>query len=98
MSVLAKILSDFPDRYALGEKRGVVKHRPQRHLGHGERNDAGRMGMNHRHHIRTRLVDFTVNEALQKYRPAPRIHGIAVEIELHDVVGGDQRRRQRARH
>ena len=56
------------------------------------------MGVNHRHHIRPRLVDFAVDEAFQKQRPAVRIDGVAVEIEFHDVGGGDQRRRQRPRH
>ena len=56
------------------------------------------MGVNDGHHIRPRLVDFAVNEAFEKHRPAAGIDRLAVEIEFHDVSGGDQRRRQRPRH
>ena len=39
-----------------------------------------------------------MDEALEEHRAAAGIDRVAVEIELHDVVGGDERRRQRARH
>jgi hypothetical protein len=39
-----------------------------------------------------------VNETFEEHRAAARIDRVAVEIERHDVVGGDQRRRERARH
>src|SRR4029434_7640169 len=45
-----------------------------------------------------RLVDFTVDETLEKAAAAVRIAGIAVEIVLDDVVGSDQRGRDRACH
>ena len=54
--------------------------------------------MNHRHHVRPRLVNFAMNEALQKHGSTTVAHGVAIEIELHDVGGGDQRRRERPRH
>ena len=54
--------------------------------------------MNHRHHVRPRLVNFAMNEAFQKHRSTTVAHGVAIEIELHDVGGGDQRRRERPRH
>ena len=56
------------------------------------------MGVDDRHDVRARPVDFAVNEALQEQGSPPRVHGIAVEIEFHDVVGRDQRGRKRARH
>jgi len=56
------------------------------------------MGVNHRHYVRPRLVDFAVDEAFEKHGSAAGIDRIAVEVELHDVVGRDQRRRERPRH
>src|SRR5204862_8116032 len=67
-------------------------------LAHREWNDAGRMAVNDGHHVRPRFVDFAVDEAFQEHRAAAGIDRIAVEIEFHDVAGGDQRRRQRPRH
>ena len=49
-------------------------------------------------HVRPRLVDLAVDEALEEHAAAALVDGIAIEIELHDVGGGDVRRRHRARH
>ena len=48
-------------------------------------------------HVRTRLEDLAVNEALAHRLPSPRIDRIAVEIVLHDVLRHHQLRRKRAR-
>src|SRR5437763_15249231 len=56
------------------------------------------MGVNHRHDVRSRLVDFAVDEAFEKQRSAASIDGIAVEVELHDVISHDQCWRKRPRH
>ena len=46
----------------------------------------------------TRAIDFAVDEALEERAAAARIDAFAIEIIFHDVVGGDERRRKRARH
>jgi hypothetical protein len=38
-----------------------------------------------------------MNEALHKHGSTTVAHGVSIEIELHDVVGGDERRRERPR-
>jgi len=55
------------------------------------------MIMHHRHHVRTRLVDFTVNHALEEQPVLAGAYRIAVEIEFDDILGGDQHRRHAAR-
>jgi len=47
--------------------------------------------------VRPRPVNFTMDEPFEVERPATRVESIAVEVELHDVGGGDQRRRDTAR-
>ena len=42
-------------------------------------------------------VDFAVDETLEIGCTAPRVDGVAVEIEFHDIAGGDQRRRHASR-
>jgi hypothetical protein len=51
-----------------------------------------------RNYIRTHSKNLTVDEALVVDASAPLIHGQTVLVELHDVVGGHQRRRAIARH
>ena len=43
----------------------------------------------HRHHVRPRLVDLAVNDALEEQPVLARAHRPVVEIERDDVVGGD---------
>jgi hypothetical protein len=54
--------------------------------------------MRHSHHIGPRAENLAVQIALDEAIAAARLARLAVEIELHDVVGGDELRRQRARH
>ena len=53
--------------------------------------------MHHRFDVCARLIDLAVDEPLEVELAVPRIHGVAVEIELDDVLRGDQLGRQRAR-
>jgi hypothetical protein len=50
------------------------------------------------HHVGPRAKNFAVQITLNEPVAAARIDGIAVDIEFHDVVGGDHLRRKRARH
>src|SRR5438093_2681001 len=45
-----------------------------------------------------RLVNFAVDETFEKTSSAIRVYRIAVQIVFNDVVGRNQRRRDRARH
>src|SRR5256886_15271287 len=56
------------------------------------------MAVYHRLHIRPQLVDFAVNEAFDHAAATLRINRIGVEVVFHDVAGGYQNRRERARH
>jgi hypothetical protein len=56
------------------------------------------MAMRNGHHVRARAVDGAVQEALDERAPSARVAGLALQCELHDVIGGHQSRRQRARH
>ena len=42
--------------------------------------------MNHRHDVRTRLVDFAVDETLEVDGPAVGVQGRSIEIEFDDVL------------
>jgi len=64
-------------------------HRPQRHLGDAERNHGRGMAMDHGVDVRPGTIDLRVDETLLINRAAATIDGVAVEIEFHDVVGGD---------
>ena len=48
------------------------------------------MGMDNRHHVGSGLVNRRVNKTFPVRPPALRIDGIAVEVELHHVVGCHQ--------
>ncbi len=48
-------------------------------------------------HLRLRPVDLAVDEALKVTSAAARIDSVAVEVELHDIGSGDQRRRHAVR-
>ena len=56
------------------------------------------MAVHDRLNIRPRLVNFAVDKTLEKTGAAIRVYRIAVQIVFDDVVGRDQRRRDRARH
>ena len=49
-------------------------------------------------HVGPDFVDFAVNETFEGQPAAALIDRVGVEVELHDVLGGHERRRQRARH
>src|SRR4030095_16789927 len=48
--------------------------------------------------VRSCLVDLAVDKALDETGAAIRVDRIAVQIVLDDVIGHNQRRRDRARH
>ena len=54
--------------------------------------------MHDRHHIRPRAINLGMDEALEENLAAACIDRVAVLVELHDVLGGNQRGRERARH
>src|SRR5262245_42813916 len=56
------------------------------------------MAMHDRLNVRSRLVDLAVDKALNETGTAIRVERIAVKIVLDDVIGRNQRRRDRARH
>src|SRR5256885_4106943 len=55
------------------------------------------MVMNHRFHVRTGTIDFAVNEALQIRRARVAFLRVAIQVESHDVGGGNARGRQTSR-
>ncbi len=76
------------DRRRRCEEGGLVVDRPQRNAVRGERQDPGRVRIDDRVDVGTRLVDLAMEEALAIGHAATRIDRRAVEIERHDVVGG----------
>src|SRR5262245_5021281 len=56
------------------------------------------MAMHDGLNVRSRLVDLSVDKALDETGTAIRVDRIAVQIVLDDVIGRNQRRRDRARH
>ena len=65
--------------------------------GDAERDHARRMVVHDRMHVRPRLVEAAMDEALEIGRLAARIDRLALERELHDVVLLDAVRRPRPR-
>src|SRR5262249_15954255 len=56
------------------------------------------MAMHDGLNIRSRLVDLAVDKALDETATAIRVDRMAVQIVLDDVIGRNQRGRDRARH
>jgi hypothetical protein len=56
------------------------------------------MAVDDRHHIWAGLENLAVDEAFQKAAAAAVLARRRVEIEFHDVVGGDERGGDGARH
>src|SRR5262247_3000647 len=56
------------------------------------------MAMHDGLNVRSRRIDLAVDKALDETGTAIRIDRIAVQIVLDDVIGRNQRRRDRARH
>jgi hypothetical protein len=50
------------------------------------------------HHVAPCAENLAVQITFDEAAPSTRIDGVAVDIEFHDVVGGDHLRRERARH
>ena len=50
------------------------------------------------HHVRTLAIDSAVQKTLEEPRASTRLTRLALQGELHDVVGRHQRRRERAGH
>src|SRR6185436_15164456 len=95
------LFPDFPDlehRRPGPEERPHVIDRPQFRARGAERNHRRRMAVHHRHHFRPRAVDLAVDVALEKALALVARQWLAVGVELHQVGGGDQRGRERARH
>ena len=88
--------ADVEHGRALAEERRTADHRPQPCVAVAERNEARGMVVTDRHHIRPRLVDFAVDDALEEQPVLARTQGPVVEIELDDVVGGNLGRRHAA--
>ncbi len=98
MSVAGPPLSRIlENRHPGAEKPAEMKDRPQCHADDTERDHRRRVAVHDRLHLRARLVDLPVDKALQVAGAAARVDGVAVEIEFHDVGGGDQRRRHASR-
>ena len=88
--------ADVEYRCAVAQEPGDVVHRLQRDLGIGERDHRRRMTVHDRHHVGAYLIDLAVDETFEIGRAAARIDRRAVQVEFHDVVRGDQRRRHAA--
>src|SRR5262245_529948 len=56
------------------------------------------MAMHDRLNVGPRLVNFAMDKTFEKTGPATCVDRITVQVVFHDVVGRDQRRRDRARH
>ena len=54
--------------------------------------------MCNRIHIFSFFINFRMNKAFQKHRPALGINRIAITVKFHDIIHSDQSRRERARH
>ena len=94
VGAVAAGLADFEDRSALADEARHVEQGPQPHsLDHAERHDRMAVAVHHRGHVGTAAVDLAVDEALQIDLAPLRVHGLAVQRELHDVVGRDLARR-----
>src|SRR5262245_2820805 len=83
---VAKLVMRVPGRHVVADVGAHMEKRPELAFSNAERDHARAVVVHDRMHIRPRLVDAAVNEALQIGRPVTRIDGIALERELHDVV------------
>ena len=63
-----------------------------------ERDHRRRVTMRDTHDVGPRAINLAVEIALDERRPPTRIARLTIEGELHDVVGGHERRRKRPRH
>ena len=90
-------VADLEARAAAGQERGDVRDRPQRLVGHRERDHGRRMAVHHGVDVGPRAKRLAVDVALQEHAPALLIDRVGVEVELHDVLGRHQRRRAGAR-
>ena len=97
----AGFLADFEHGDAEGDEGRAVVHRLERYPGIAEGDQRRRMRVHHRHHVRSRLVDFAVDEALGiqcRQRQPVCVNGSAVEIEFQYVFRGDKIGRHAPRH
>src|SRR6266478_1778944 len=81
----------FPafSRY-IRQPTGHVKDGAQRNTRDSERNHGGRMAVNNRFHVRTVLVNFTVNKPFGVCQASLPVDRFPAQIELHDVTGFDK--------
>ena len=93
----AVAVADLEHRHVLLEERRHVADRLELHLADAERDHRRRMAVHDGVDVGPRLVDFAVDEALDVHEPPGLIDRIGIEVVLHDVGGGDDRRRLRAR-
>src|SRR5262249_53943391 len=84
-------------RYAERDEGGPVVHRLERNVDYPERNKRRGAAVADRHDIRTYFVDLAVEEPFGIKTVAAVVDCIVVEIELQDVAGSDEFRRQRPR-
>ena len=96
-AVSPKCVVRIPDRHLVADRGAHVEDRLDLAAGHAERDHAFAVVVHDRHHVRPRLVERAVDEALEIGRAAARIDRVAFEREFHDVGGLDAVGRARAR-
>ena len=93
---VAEIVGDVPDRHRGADKAARMNDRPQRcPLGDAERQGVPGMGVDDGHDLRPRREDRRMYKAFEIKAAVPAAHRPTVEVELDDVSGAHQLRRQR---
>ena len=95
--VLGSGFPDVEDRRARPEKRAHVVDRPQLRARDPERDHRRRVAVHDCHDLGPRAVDLAVDVALDEALALVPRQRLAVGAAFHDIRGGDERRRERAR-
>ena len=86
-----------PDRHLMSDGAAHVHDWPHLPAGDAERDHAGAVVVDHRHHVRPHLIGRAVDEAFEIGPAALGVDRIALQRELHDVADLDPLRRARPR-
>ena len=79
---VAEFVVLIPERNACSRCRAQMKNRNERRARDAERHHRRRMMMHHRHHVRPRLVDFAVDDALGIKLLVGRLHRIGIRDRI----------------
>src|SRR5580704_8507319 len=94
---VAEIVAAVPERRERARRGAEVENRRHRLAADAERPHGRRVMVADRGYVRTRLVDFAMNDALGIELDGRWIHGARLEIEFENIAAFDQFGRARTR-